>query len=341
MLSTTRLRILREVATRGTAAAAAKALFLTPPAVTYQLAALEREVGVPLLDRSARSVRLTTAGLRLVEHADTILANCELAIADVQALSEEVRGTVRLSVFRTAAGGVTLAALLSLKREYPDLEVLTSDLDPERAVSALRAGQLDIALSYEWGLTPRPKNPDIDRHALFTEPVVLLLPAGRELQLPVRLQDFAQEPWCMAQDEEHGRRVVEHVAHACGFEPRVVFESDNFRAIGAAVEAGLGIGLVPLMTDLRGLDVVIQPLADPRMSRRVFAAVRPGSGGSPAIHAVLDALSAPACLVRTTFVRDAVKRAVLESDDMLDALRDPYALAADADPALGKNDSAD
>ena len=96
MLSTTRLRILREVATRGTAAAAAKALFLTPPAVTYQLAALEREVGVPLLDRSARSVRLTTAGLRLVEHADTILANCELAIADVQALSEEVRGTVRL-----------------------------------------------------------------------------------------------------------------------------------------------------------------------------------------------------------------------------------------------------
>ena len=134
----------------------------------------------------------------------------------------------------------------------------------------------------------------------------------------------------MAQDEEHGRRVVEHVAHACGFEPRVVFESDNFRAIGAAVEAGLGIGLVPLMTDLRGLDVVIQPLADPRMSRRVFAAVRPGSGGSPAIHAVLDALSAPACLVRTTFVRDAVKRAVLESDDMLDALRDPYALAADA-----------
>lgn len=322
MLSTTRLRILREVATRGTAAAAAKALFLTPPAVTYQLAALEREVGVPLLDRTSRSIRLTTAGHRLVQHADTILANCESALADVRGLSEQVCGTVRLSTFRTAAGGVTLAALLLLSREYPDLEVLTSDLEPAEAVSALRAGQLDIAMSYEWGITSKRRLAGIDRHALFSEPVVLVLPSGRPVAAPARLQDFAREPWCIAQDEEHGRRVVEHVAHTCGFEPRVVFESDNFRAIGSAVESGLGVGLVPLMTDLRGLDVVIQPLSDPRMNRCVFAAVRQGSGEAPAIRAVLDALSAPACAVRTHSLRSAVKQAVLGPDEMLRALRD-------------------
>jgi len=325
MLSTNRLQILREVATRGTAAAAAKALYLTPPAVTYQLAELEREVGVPLLDRTGRSIRLTPAGLRLVEHAETILASCELALADVQAFSDEIRGTVRLSVFRAAPGGVTLAALLSLSRQYPELQVITSDLDPARAVSALRAGQLDIALSYEWGLTPRPHNVGIDREALFTEPMVLVLPASHRSEVPTHLQDFAEASWCIAQDEEHGRRAVEHVARHYGFEPKVVFESDNFRAIATAVEAGLGIGLVPLMTDLRGLDVTIHPLAEPRMSRRVFAAVRPGSSGSPAIRAVLDAFSAPACAVRISTLRTAVKHAVLESPDMLGGLRHPSA----------------
>ena len=333
MLSTTRLQILREVATRGTAAGAAKALFLTPPAVTYQLAALEREVGVPLLNRTGRSVQLTAAGMRLVQHADTILANCELALADVRAFTDDVRGTVRLSVFRAAPGGVTLAALLALGREYPNLEILTSDQDPEQAVTALKAGQLDIALSYEWGLTPRPRNVGIDRHALFTEPMVLLLPRDREQEIPLSIQDCAHASWCVAQDEEHGRRAIEHVARHYGFEPKVVFESDNFRAIGSAVEAGLGVGLVPLMTDLRGLDVVIQPLTEPRMSRRVFAAVRPGSCGSPAIHAVLEALAAPACSIRTSTMCEAVKHAVMDSDDMLGALRNPSAETQDSDPA--------
>jgi len=317
MLNTTRLRILREVATRGTAAAAAKALYLTPPAVTYQLAALEKEVGVPLLDRSAHSLRLTNAGMRLVQHADTILANCELALADVQTLSNEIRGTVRLSVFRAAAGGVTLAALLSLGREYPELEVLTSTLDPERAVSELRTGQLDIAVSYEWRLTPRPRTPGVDRHALFTEPMVLLLPPGHPIPASARLQDLANERWCIAQDEEHGRLVFEHVAHAHGFEPKVAFESDHFRAIASAVEAGIGVGLVPLLTDLRGVDVTVLPLAEPQMDRRVFAAVRPGSVDTPAIRAVLDALSAPACALMTSATRRATPLATQESDHVV------------------------
>jgi DNA-binding transcriptional LysR family regulator len=313
MLNTTRLRILREVATRGTAAAAAKALYLTPPAVTYQLAALEREVGVPLLDRTAHSIRLTSAGMRLVQHADTILANCELALADVQALSDEVRGTVRLSVFRAAAGGITLAALRTLAHEYPDLEVLTSTVDPLRAVSELRAGRLDIAVSYEWNLTPKPADPGIDRHDLFTEPMVLLLPPDHAITQSTSLQDLAGEPWCIAQDQEHGRQVVEQVAHACGCEPRVVFESDHFRAIASAVEAGIGVGLVPLMTDLRGVDVIIRPLDEPRLDRLIFAAVRPGSGESLAIRAVLDALSSPACALMSNTVRSNARHMTLET----------------------------
>src|SRR5450759_953229 len=110
-LSTTRLRILREVAERGTIAAAATALYLTPPAISHQLRVLELEVGVPLLERTARSIRLTDAGTRLVAHAETILAECETALADVAKFVEQVTGTVRLSVFQTAAQTFALPAL--------------------------------------------------------------------------------------------------------------------------------------------------------------------------------------------------------------------------------------
>ena len=295
MLNTTRLRILREVSLRGTIAAAAEALYLTPPAVSHQLVVLEREIGVPLLKRTPRSVRLTDAGRRLVAHAETILAECETAVADAQATAAAVSGTVRLSVFQTAAQSVALPALVALRRDHPELEVLTSDFEPARGIPALKAGQLDIALSSEWDFVPVPPDPGIDRHDLFSEPVVALLPRGHRLAGgPVRLRDLLAENWCIAGETASSRQAVERVAQAAGFEPRVVFESNYFRAIGSAVEAGLGVGIAPRMTDLRGLDLVVAPLTEPKMERRVYAAVRKGSGGAPAIRAVLDALAATA-----------------------------------------------
>lgn len=295
MLNTTRLRILREVSLRGTIAAAAEALYLTPPAVSHQLVVLEREIGVPLLKRTPRSVRLTDAGRRLVAHTETILAECEAAVADAQATAAAVSGTVRLSVFQTAAQSVALPALVALRRDHPELEVLTSDFEPARGIPALKAGRLDIALSSEWDFVPIPPDPGIDRHDLFSEPVVALLPRGHRLAGgPVRLRDLLAENWCIAGETASSRQAVERVAQAAGFEPRVVFESNYFRAIGSAVEAGLGVGIAPRMTDLRGLDLVIAPLTEPKMERRVYAAVRKGSGGAPAIRAVLDALAATA-----------------------------------------------
>lgn len=292
MLNTARLRILREVALRGTIAAAAEALYLTPPAVSHQLVVLEREVGVPLLERTPRSVRLTDAGRRLVAHAETILAECEVAVADAQTTAAAVSGTVRLSVYQTAAQSVALPALVTLRRSHPGLEVLTSDLEPVRAVPALKAGHLDVAISSEWDFVPVPADPGIDRHDLLAEPVVALLPPGHPLAGgPVRLRDLLSEDWCIAGETASSRQAVERVAQSAGFEPHVVFESNYFRAIGSAVAAGLGVGIAPRMTDLRGLDVVIVPLVEPKLQRRIYAAVRKGSGGAPAIRAVLDALA--------------------------------------------------
>lgn len=295
MLNTTRLTILREVAARGTIVAAAEALFLTPPAVSHQLKVLEREMGVPLLERTARSIRLTDAGKRLVEHAEVILAECEAAYADVLTFSRNVTGHIRLSTFQTAAQSFALPAVARVIEQYPMLDVLIEELEPSRALPALKAGQIDIALSHEWDFVPLPKEPGVDRFDLLSEPIVVLLPAGHPLASdPVRLKDLAEERWCVALESAASRQAVERIAQSAGFEPRIVLESNYFRAIGSAVEAGLGVGIAPLMTDLRGLDIVIQPLVDPTMERRIFAAVRKGSGGAPAMKAVLDALSAVA-----------------------------------------------
>lgn len=299
MLNTQRLKILREVEARGTITAAAEALYLTPPAVSHQLATLEREVGVPLLQRSARSIRLTDAGHLLAERAGTILAECESALAEVASFSEEVSGSIRISVFQTAAQSIALPAFAALTKKYSRLDLLVTGFEPARALPALRAGQLDIAMSHEWDLVPVESDPNIDRYDLLTEPAVVLLPRDHPLAgKPVRLRDLANERWCVAQETASSRKAVERVAQSAGFQPNVILESDYFRAIGAAVEVGLGVGIAPLMTDLRGLDISIQPLVEPKMSRRIFAAVRAGSGGSPTIRAVLEALQSAADVLR-------------------------------------------
>lgn len=297
-LNTNRLRVLREVAARGTIAAAAEALYLTAPTASHQLAVLEREVGVPLLERTARSARLTEAGKRLVQHAETILADCEVALADLAAFSQEVTGRIHLSTFQTAAQTIALPALAELSKRYPSLDLIVSELEPVRAIPALKAGQLDIALDHEWDFVPLPRDPGLDRHDLLTEPIVVLLPVGHPAAGgPVRLIDLAEDHWCVAHESAGSRQAVTRVANAAGFEPKVVLESNYFRAIGSAVEAGLGVGIAPAMTDLRPLRIVVQPLAEPTMRRRIFAVVRKGSGSAPTMRAVLDALERWAALV--------------------------------------------
>lgn len=292
MLNTHRLRILREVAARGTIHAAAEALFLTPSALSHQLGVLERELGVALLERTARSVRLTPAGERLVGHSETILAQCEEAVADVSRYRSEVTGTVRLSVFQTAAQAFALRATCNVREKHQALEILVHEMVSFHALRALKSAQLDVAIAHEWDFEAAPVDAGIERHHLYAEPVSVLLPrshplAGRQ----VRMRDLAEERWCVAQESASSRQAVMGAARAAGFEPKVVFESNYFRGIGAAVEAGLGVGLAPERTDLRGLDIAICTLVDPSIERRIFAAIRRGSAASPAIAAVLEALA--------------------------------------------------
>ena len=293
MLNVTRLRMLREVAARGTIAAAAEALFMTPSAVSQQMSVLEREAGTPLLERSGRGVRLTDAGLKLVANTERILAEIERAEADLAASSRGVVGRVRVSAFPTAARALLVPALPGLRDRYPNLRVSMVDLEPEESLPALKAGELDVVVTYEWGVLPQLIDAGIQREELFTEPVYLALPAAHPLadSGAIMLAQLADEEWIVGRDSTSMLDLVVAATRREGYEPRTDFHSMDFQVILAAVGAGLGVALVPPLALIGAYpDVEITRIADLELDRTIWASIRRGSSENPGISAVLGAL---------------------------------------------------
>src|SRR5262245_17547099 len=170
MLDLRRLRLLRELHERGTIAAVAEALHFTPSAVSQQLATLEREAGVRLLERAGRSVRLTDAALVLVEHADALLARAALAEADLAAASGEVTGRASIAGFQSVLLRLALPAVQELAREAPRLRCEIVEDEPEQALPALELGDVDLVLGDEWRHVPRRLAAGLERHELLWDP---------------------------------------------------------------------------------------------------------------------------------------------------------------------------
>lgn len=300
MLNVTRLKMLREVAGRGTIAAAAEALFMSPSAVSQQMSVLEREAGVALLEREGRGVRLTDAGRKLVENTERILAEIEHAEADLAASAVGISGRVRISAFPTAARSILVPALAHLHAAHPNLRLSMVDLEPEEALPALKARDVDVALIYEWDLLPSLEDPGIEREEIFAEEVFLLLPVDHPLakrNTPIAIDELADEEWVVGRDATSMLDLVTAVGLRAGFEPRTDLHSMDFNVITAAVEAGLGVALGPslaLLPTLAGFAtpprVAVRKIAGTHLNRRIWAATRRGSGDAPGIAVVLQAL---------------------------------------------------
>ena len=302
-LNTHRLKILREVAARGTITAAATALHLTGPAVSHQIGTLERELGVSLLDRTPRSVRLTEAGRVLVRRAETILAECEAAVAEVERYANDISRLVRVSLNEVATEFHVQMAM-RVRERHPALEVALVSMPPDEAWGALRVGSLDIMLSMEWEGRPATARAGATRHDLLTDSYVVVLPREHPLasgEGPLRLCDLAHERWCLPR-EPRLREVLERTMRTAGFEPWSVFEGSNSFGIAATVAMGFGVGIIPVGMDALLKGVVVRPLDEPDLTRHIFALVRSGSERSPAIRTVLDAMDEGAV--------DAVRRGV-------------------------------
>lgn len=293
MLNVNRLRMLREVQGKGTIAAAAESLFMSPSAVSQQMAVLEREAGVALLEREGRGVRLTEAGKVLVANTERILAEIEHAEADLAASARGIVGRVRVSAFPTAARAILVPALVDLRDEHPNLRLSMIDLEPEESLPALKARELDVVLAYEWDLLPSLEDLGVEREELLVERVYLALSSEHPLAQrggPVAIAELADEEWIVGRDSTSMLDLVRSAANRSGFEPRTDFHSMDFEVILAAVSAGLGVALGPALAFQPVANVAVREIADLQLNRSIWAAIRRGSGSTPGISAVLAAL---------------------------------------------------
>ena len=292
MLDVRRLRVLRELAARGTIAATADALGYTAPAVSQQLAALEREAGVELLERNGRRRQLTPAGEELVARTEGILRELEAAEAAIERTTTQVAGVLRCAAFASAHRTLLPRAIADLALRHPDLRVTTKDLEPEESLPALKLGELDLALAQEYAFAPNPKDPALERTDLLEDQVRLALPASHRLaeHPEVDVAQLETEPWIAGKVGSSCHLVVIHSARQAGYEPRIAHVTNDFQVAYALVAAEAAVALVPELAGPPPPGVVTRAVAGAPPYRRIYAAVRAGSSQRPAIAAMLDAL---------------------------------------------------
>jgi DNA-binding transcriptional LysR family regulator len=286
MMELRRLRVLHALAQHRTVAATAAALHLTGPGVSQHLAALEREAGVPLLEKQGRVLAFTAAGRLLVSHAEVILDDLAAAESALAAVAGNGSGTVRVAAFASAARGLVPRAWggpVSLRLVVQE---------PAAALESLRRQDVDIAIVHSYSLLPRDTPPRCEERVLLEEPVLLASSCAE--RTPVRLADYAEHPWLVPASDLSCYEMIQRACGAAGFVPSVVAESADFAVLVALAAAGAGVALVPRMALPDGpLGVHLHPLEEP-LTRKVFALTRSGLARRPDIRTVLDALEAAA-----------------------------------------------
>jgi DNA-binding transcriptional LysR family regulator len=297
MLDVRKLRVLREVETRGTIAAAADALQYTPSAVSQQLAALQAEAGVTLVERVGRSVQLTDAGRRLVRHADEILWRLEEAEAEL-ATRDAVRGTVRVSAFQTAALALLPPAIEELGERHPDLRVEYTEAEAEESLPLLAAGELDIAIAEEYDYLPRARDPRLHREELGRDPILVALPDSHRLARrgrPVPLAKLAREAWGSGRSDTLFADMILRVCRGAGFEPDLQYRANDLQILLEFVATGHAVSLAPGLGNPGAIPgVTALPAAGQPLGRTIFTSVRRSSVRQPAVEALLGALQAGA-----------------------------------------------
>jgi DNA-binding transcriptional LysR family regulator len=283
MLDLRRLRLLRELKIRGTIAAVAEALAYSSSSVSQQLSLLETEAGVPLLVKVGRRVQLTPQAEVLVAHTALLLERVELMEAELDSSLTEVRGTVRLAVFQSAALGIIPQALTLLAREYPALRVEITQREPENALFEVWARDFDLVIAEQYPGHSAPRQPDLDRDELCRDELRL---AGSP-----SLASASSRAWVMEPRGTASRHWAEQLCRSAGFEPDVRFETADLQAHIRFVESGNAVALLPdLVWGGREPSVALAPLPG-APNREVFTSVRSASRERPTIVAIREVLA--------------------------------------------------
>ncbi|HET6866013.1 MAG TPA: LysR family transcriptional regulator [Solirubrobacteraceae bacterium] len=289
MLDSRRMRVLLQVARTGSLAAAAAELGYTPSAVSQQIRALERELGTVVLERRGRGVVLTGPGQALAEHAQRIVDELRAAEAEVEAIAGLRAGTVRLGWFSTAGAILIPRAIARFRERHPDIELELEEADPDQCAQALREGQLDLAVVYEFRLGPRLPA-DLRLTPLIEDRLHIALPPGHRLarRKRIRMAELRDETWI--QGVRHGSTLATLPA-ACreaGFEPRIALRTDDPMAWQGLVAAGVGVAVIPELTlPTARSDILVRELDAPSLIRKVSVAMPLARYSPPAATAMV------------------------------------------------------
>jgi DNA-binding transcriptional LysR family regulator len=307
MLDLHRLRLLREFAVRGSIARTATVLGYTPSAVSQQLAALEREAGTALLDRSARRAELTDAGRRLASHAERILAMVEEAETDLSAGATEPAGRVVATAFPSAAVAFAPALARSL-RTHPRLALVLRQTQAREGLRQVRSGEVDVAIVDDWSARLAEEletgGSILSCYHLIRDQLVLVVPRSHPAADPaqaVDLRALRNEPWLAAPSGEPSRQAVDRLLAAVGVTPPVLSEFEGMSTIVSLVARGIGIAILPrLAVTAAGRRVAVRDLPHGLdLARDVHALARTASVRRPSVAVIVSALRAAAKAVPT------------------------------------------
>jgi DNA-binding transcriptional LysR family regulator len=288
-----RMFLLADVARHGSITAAAHALAYTPSAVSQQIQSLEREVGLALLERHARGVRLTDAG-------EVIVASAEKARRLMRAVDDELaevaglrRGSLRLGAFPTAGASLVPLAITTFRERHPGVELIVRSAKLAEMLRLLESREIEIGLlwDYDWCRIEGMVDADVlaMRHIL-DDPMELVVARTHRLarRRRVRLAELADERWIIRTDAHPAAEVLTRSCRAAGFEPRVSFEAHDYQEAQGMVAVGLGVALIPrlALTTVRE-DVTAISLGDTAPVRRILVARLAGRRHTPASEAMI------------------------------------------------------
>lgn len=290
MLGTNRLRVFQQVARHGSLAGAARALSYTQPAVAHHVTELEREMGTALVMRHGRGVRLTEAGEALAAHADAVLSRLAAAHEEVAAIAGLRAGRVRIAAYPTAAATLVPPALAALRADHPAIEASLLDMEPPEAIAALRAGDVDLAITFRYPDSHPDPEPDLVATTVADDPVDIVVAAGHGAAQASshRLRDLADETWVAGCD-----RCRAHLVATCeraGFSPRIAFTTDELLTQQALVAAGLAVAAMPRSTFGAHADAGVRAAPCPELRLRRVEVVVAGDPVPPAVAALRDRL---------------------------------------------------
>jgi len=292
-----KLRLLYELDRRGTIAATAEAMYLTPSAVSQQLAGLAREIGVPLLERRGRTVVLTGQARVLLAHGEDMRELAERTRAALDAWQDGTVGYVRIGAMATGIAALVAPAIVRLRGDRPGLTIRVSEQEPDEALDLLDSGELEIAVTVDYPGAPSREDARYRRVDLIADVMDAVVPADHPLagRASVDLTELACDVWVGAAASDACGHIVTGICAAAGFSPDVQYYCREWDAVAALVGAGVGVALIPRSAQpLRPRGLAVLPVAGAPAMRLLFALVRAGTELDPGTHAALEALCAVA-----------------------------------------------